>query len=46
MHTLEKHVVLWLEEWKVGLGLMGEQGGGGESIQGVRAFTPILTDSF
>lgn len=44
MHTLEKHVVLRLEEWKVGLGLMGEQGG--ESIQGVRAFTPILTDSF
>ena len=26
MHILEKHVVDWLNEWKVGLGLMGEQG--------------------
>ncbi len=26
MHMLESHVVEWLREWKVGLGLMGEQG--------------------
>ena len=26
MHMLEKHVVDWLNEWKVGLGQMGEQG--------------------
>ena len=26
MHMLEEHVVLWLQEWKVGFGLMGEQG--------------------
>ncbi len=26
MHMLEKHVVNWLDEWQVGIGLMGEQG--------------------
>ncbi len=26
MHMLESHVVDWLDEWKLGLGLMGEQG--------------------
>ena len=26
MHMLESHVVPWLTEWNVGLGLMGEQG--------------------
>ncbi len=26
MHMLEKHVVDWINEWKVGFGLMGEQG--------------------
>ena len=26
MHMLEKRVVDWLGEWKLGLGLMGEQG--------------------
>ncbi len=26
MHMLEKHVVDWLDEWQVGIGLMGEQG--------------------
>ena len=26
MHMPEKHVVDWLDEWQVGLGLMGEQG--------------------
>ena len=26
MHFLEVHVPQWLEEWKVGLGFMGEQG--------------------
>ncbi len=26
MHMLETHVVDWLNEWRVGLGLMGEQG--------------------
>ena len=31
MHIKEYHVVPWLARWKVGLGLMGEQGA--ESIQ-------------
>jgi hypothetical protein len=26
MHFLEQHVVPWLKQWGVGLGLMGEQG--------------------
>ena len=26
MHMLEKHVVDWLDQWQVGIGLMGEQG--------------------
>ena len=26
MHFLESHVVPWLRKWKVGFGLMGEQG--------------------
>lgn len=26
MHILECHVVMWLRRWKVGSGLMGEQG--------------------
>ena len=26
MHILEEHVVPWLKEWRVGFGLMGEQG--------------------
>lgn len=26
MHMLEKHVLDWLDEWQLGLGLMGEQG--------------------
>jgi len=32
MHMLEHHVIPWLTEWKVGFGLMGEQGA--ESIHG------------
>ena len=26
LHMLEKHVVPWLKKWKVGFGLLGEQG--------------------
>ena len=26
LHMLEDHVVPWLKEWKVGFGLLGEQG--------------------
>ena len=26
MHFLEEHVVPWLKKWKIGFGLMGEQG--------------------
>ena len=26
MHILEDHVVPWIEKWRVGAGLMGEQG--------------------
>ena len=26
MHMLEEHVVPWLRRWKVGFGIMGEQG--------------------
>ena len=26
MHMLEEHVVLWLKQWHVGFGLLGEQG--------------------
>ena len=26
MHFLEDHVVPWLKKWKIGFGLMGEQG--------------------
>ena len=26
MHILEDHVVPWIEKWRVGTGLMGEQG--------------------
>ena len=26
LHILEQHIVPWLDKWKVGLGLMGEQG--------------------
>ena len=33
MHILEDHMVGWMNKWKVGFGLMGEQGV--ESIHGV-----------
>ena len=26
MHMLEEHVIAWLRRWKIGFGLMGEQG--------------------
>ncbi len=26
LHMLEKHVVPWIKKWKVGFGLIGEQG--------------------
>ncbi len=26
LHLLEFHIILWIEKWKVGLGLLGEQG--------------------
>jgi len=26
MHMLEDHMIPWLEQWHVGMGLMGEQG--------------------
>ena len=26
MHILEEHVVPWIRQWRVGFGLMGEQG--------------------
>ena len=26
MHILEEHVAPWIEKWRVGFGLMGEQG--------------------
>ena len=26
MHFLEEHVIPWLHRWKVGFGMMGEQG--------------------
>lgn len=26
MHMLEEHVVPWLRRWKIGFGMMGEQG--------------------
>ena len=26
MHFLEEHVVPWVKKWKIGFGLMGEQG--------------------
>ena len=26
LHMLEEHIVPWLKKWKVGFGLLGEQG--------------------
>ena len=47
LHMLEKHIVPWLEQWKVGLGLMGEQGA--ESIHALfnflkRTYQPIPSE--
>ena len=47
LHMLEKHIIPWLNEWKVGLGLMGEQGA--ESIHALsnslkRTYQPISNE--
>ncbi len=43
MHILEMHVEPWLRKWKVGLGIMGEQGA--ESIHAaINTITPAYVN--
>nr|XP_054764922.1 uncharacterized protein LOC129271647 [Lytechinus pictus] len=49
MHILEDHVMPWSQRWRVGLGLLGEQGGEGMHVHlnnirsNLRGFTDELT---
>ena len=38
MHILEDHVVPWMRRWRIGAGLMGEQG-----AESIHAFTCLVT---
>ena len=41
MHILEEHVVPWLKEWRVGFGLMGEQG-----VESIHVYFNSLTRTY
>lgn len=41
MHILEEHVVPWIRQWKVGFGLMGEQG-----AESIHAYFNSLTRTY
>ena len=41
MHILEAHVVPWLRKWKVGFGMMGEQG-----LESIHAYFNSLSRTY